>query len=80
MTKANELCIWNNDCSIQNTSGCPINSYGFDPMDDYKKTCSHFINRGEYSKECPPHLYEKEVLFQVPRFYCQKCQQEWKPY
>jgi hypothetical protein len=77
--KANEKCIWNNDCSYQNTTGCPLEKFNYVETREYKDICTYFITKESLSETCPPCSFTKEeVLFNVTRKYCEKCGAEKK--
>jgi len=76
--KANESCIWDGDCSIQNTKDCPIKKEEFDVDFIYRSLCPSYLRKGAGKTTCPPHDYEEYVLFNIFRYQCNRCKKEKK--
>lgn len=72
---ANKSCIWNNDCSLQNLKGCPLEDEEYMPGYPYKQMCDSHILKSDISS-CPPHAWEEYVLFNVFRYKCKHCMEE----
>ena len=74
--KAHKTCVWNGDCFYQNSQQCPLMELEYDENFDYVSLCEYYMTKQSIDGKCPPHIWEKFVLFNIPRYRCKRCGKE----
>lgn len=73
---AKDTCVWHGDCSVENSTGCPLGELTYDPLCNYEHMCDSYMAKSRLNTACPPHDPEEYILFQTRRYRCRRCGKE----